>query len=427
MVSSNARSTAEADWWEKTLQHSFLELKSGLLSADISPDDRFVAIYATDSEDFPNRRKDESVYELQIWDWRAHRLVSRKVVYRERPIKNLGIVPRFIRYTDGGSKLVVYQEGHLLIINSNSLDQIQDIDIEMSQWLWVETRASRAGIPPGRVADLEVDFTGRRAAILIPWGVHTGGELRVYDLGTGKVLRRWEYPSGVKEGGDYEDGLAFYSYRPIAISPDGKTVAISMGLIPPDVEGSLSSEDRNVLILDVDSGQTTAAINTGYLTGPIRFVPGDPLALATVSEQSPEKGHKNDSIKIWNARSGALIREIGGAPEGARYDLDVSADGRVVMSYTTHLKYDFSWLGNEYGAKIFDYRVRLWDLKTGDEIATSPNLLPYFTGNTANRFRLSSTGRFVLMYSEFFRVHEAPTGRSHDAKSRYKVHFFELR
>jgi len=96
------------------------------------------------------------------------------------------------------------------------------------------------------------------------------------------------------------------------------------------------------------------------------------------------------------------------------------------MSYTTHLKYDFSWLGSEYGAKIFDYRVRLWELKTGDEIATSPNLLPYSSGSTSNRFRLSPTGRFVLMYGEFFRIHEAPTGHSHDTKFQYQIHFFEL-
>jgi hypothetical protein len=426
-VSSTAQSIAEAGWQEKSLQHSFLELNSGLLGADISPDDRFVAIYAADSVDLSDRRKDEHVYELQIWDWRAHRLISRKVVAREWPMENLGIVPRFIRYADGGTKLIVYQEGHLLVLSSTTLDTLRDIDMEASQWPWIKTDARRSGIPPGRVIDLEVDFSGRRAAILIPWGVHAGGELRTYDLESGKLLRRWEYPSGVKEGGDYEDGLAFYSYRPIAISPDGTRVAISLGFSSPEEEGNLHSEDRNVLVLDVDSGQTTVAINTGYLAGPIRFVPGDPLALATVSEQGPEKDHKKDSVKVWNAKSGALIREISYPPEGARYYLDVSEDGRVVMSYTRRLKYDFSWLGKEYGAKIFDIRVRLWDLKTGKVIATSPDLLPFSMEGSSQRFRLSPSGNLVLMHDEFFRVHEAPTGRSRVTRSRYQLHFFELR
>jgi hypothetical protein len=407
LVSLTTQSIVMASWWEKTLQHSFLELRSGLLGADISPDDRFVAIYAADSLDLADRPKDEHIYELQIWDRRAQSLVSRKILLREQPLKNLGVVPRFVRYTDGGSKLVIYQEGHLLVFDSTSLDQIQDIDMEMSRWPWMETGARSAVRPSGRIADLEVDFAGRRAAILIPWGVHAGGELRVYDLRTGKVMQRWEYQRGNKDRDGHEGGLTFYSYRPIAISPDGRTVAISLGLVSPD-------------------GQTLAALNTGYLAGPIRFVPGDPLALATVSEQSPEKGHKDDPIRIWNAKSGSLIREINTPSEGARYDVDISADGRVVMSYTTHLKYDFSWLGSEYGAKIFDYRVRLWDLKTGDEIATSPNVLPYSAGNTSNRFRLSPTGRFVLMYGEFFRIHEAPTGQSRDTRSRHQIHFFEL-
>jgi len=214
LVSLTTQTIVTASWWEKTLQHSSLELHSGLLGADISPDDRFVALYVADSLDLADRPKDGSTYELQIWDRRAQSLVSRRVVLLEQPIKNLGIVPRFVRYTNGGSKLVVYQEGHLRVFDSKSLDQIQDIDMEMSRWPWMGTNARSAGTHPGRVADLEVDSTGGRAAILIPWGVHAGGELRVYDLGTGKVLRRWEYPSGTNESDGNQHDLTFYSDRP---------------------------------------------------------------------------------------------------------------------------------------------------------------------------------------------------------------------
>ena len=108
---------------------------------------------------------------------------------------------------------------------------------------------------------------------------------------------------------DPENGLAFYSSRPISISPDGKTVAISLGLAVSK-SGVLPSQDKNVLVLDVDSSESIAAINTGFLAGPICFVPGNQLELATLSLTFHEKNPETDSIRLWNAQTGLLLREI---------------------------------------------------------------------------------------------------------------------
>lgn len=403
---------------QKTLRISSLDPKSGILGADISPDNRFVAIYSVSrAGSTRDSGKREDVYELQIWEWRTHELTSRKVLYRE-PSKMLGITPRFVRYADGGSKLAVYEQGHLLVLNAATLASIQDVDLDMSHWPWFETNIRRDRITKENISDLEVDVAARRAAVLIPWGTHAGGEVRVYDLVSGQMIRKWDFVSGVKDGGSYESGLAFYSSRPISISPDGKKLAISLGLPVPE-EGTVPSQEKNVLVLDIDSGETTAAINTGYLAGPICFVPGNQLELATLSLYFHEKAPETNSIKLWNAQTGALSKEIRASRYGIGEAVDVSADGRIIMSFSNRLKYDFSWLGQEYGAKIYDPRIRLWDLATGKELAISPSILHLLSAGFSHYFRLSADGNVVLLYTNVYRAEKK-------TEPEYQLYFLEI-
>src|ERR1700682_5980349 len=62
-------------WGERTLDPYTLGLESPCFGVDISPDNRFVAVY---SEDLSRRSKGEATYEIQIWDWRARKIVARK-------------------------------------------------------------------------------------------------------------------------------------------------------------------------------------------------------------------------------------------------------------------------------------------------------------------------------------------------------------
>jgi WD40 repeat protein len=331
----------------------------------------------------------------------------------------LGIVPQFLRYADNGSKLVVYKTGHLLTLYTATLDLVRDVDLEMPQWPWTDSDVRRDRVIKGSISDMEVDSAGSRVALLIPWGTHAGGELRVYDLDSGRLVQKWDFPSGLKDGEDPENGLAFYSSRPISISPDGKIVAISLGL-PVSGDGVVPSQGKNVLILDVDSGKTVAGINTGSLAGPMCFVPGNPLELATLSLYFHEKNPATNSIRLWNAQTGLLVREIRTSRFAVGQSLDVSADGHILMGFTSRLKYDFSWLGNEYGAKIFDPRIGLWDLTTGKEVAGSSSLLQLLSSGFSYRFRLSPDGHVVLLYANVYRAEEK-------TKPLYQLHFFEFR
>jgi len=174
-----------------------------------------------------------------------------------------------------------------------------------------------------------------------------------------------------------------------------------------------------VLLLDVDYGEAIGAINTGFLAGPICFVPGNQLELATLSLTFHEKNPETDSIRLWDAQTGLLLREIRTSRFGVGQSVDVSRDGHILMGFSSRLKYDFSWLGNEYGAKIFDPRIRLCDLTTGKEVGSSSSLLRLLSSGYSHRFRLSPDGSVVLFYANVYRTEQK-------TKPRYQLHFFEF-
>ena len=116
---------------------------------------------------------------------------------------------------------------------------------------------------------------------------------------------------------------------------------------------------------------------------------------------------------------GLLLREIRTSRLGVGQSVDVSQDGHILMGFSTRLKYDFSWLGNEYGAKIFDPRIRLWDLTTGKEVGSSSSLFRLLSSGYSHRFRLSPDGSVVLSYANVYRTEQK-------TKPRYQLHFFEF-
>src|SRR2546425_908934 len=84
--------------------------------------------------------------------------------------------------------------------------------------------------------------------------------------------------------------------------------------------------------MDAESGKILARINTGYLAGPICFTADDKLVTAT-AESAWALVLGTHKIKIWNATSERLLREIESAPSGVRESLALSADGKRLLGY----------------------------------------------------------------------------------------------
>jgi hypothetical protein len=357
-----------------------LDTGAGTYGADISPDSKLVAVDAVNGSEGP--KGIESVEEIQVWSFRDRKLVTSKVLSRRTYAKVSDVPndydPGFVRYTASGSKLVVYWKGHvapegrLLVLDSKTLDELQNIDLGMSSW----PRPTSASDLHSHVIDVQVDERGDRAAVLLSWGLG-GGELRIYSLASGDLIRKRDFQVTV-EG--------------ISLDSTGRKVATLFMPFSPG-ERLLHVKERNLLVLDVDSGKTVTEINTGYIASSVAFVGSN--MLATASANPEPKYFSKDTLKIWNAQTGQLVREIVSPPGGVHNTLLVTSDGRVALGYVGLDKERLHWwLGQEEYVETIYKRFRLWDLVTGQVIATSSDL-PSLTGSA---FALSAKGDVVLIY-----------------------------
>jgi WD40 repeat protein len=362
----------------------------GYAAAAFSPDDRLLAVIA--SKGFQGKEGTEITEEVQIWDFRSGKLIAEKVLSR-RPLSTVTQQhpdqgAALYGYTHSGSELLLYRDGHLMLLDAATLDQIREIDLGMSSWpKFPPSWASRSFLE-----EVTMDGNGRRVAVLLQWGTGGGGELRVYNLNSGDLIRKWAYQDLRGKRDRSED------FGGADISPDGRQVAVS--IIPFGFgEGELHASDRNVFVLDVDSGHTVASINTDYPAGEVRFAPVDPPSLLTVSADNFDRGRsRKDTIKVWDPQNGKLLSGLARPPEGVHFQLQVSSDGRIVMGYTGLERFTGHWwlLQEEYGFVAYN-RFSLWDLKTGQIIASSPEIPP---SQSHRQFLLSPKGDVVLLYPE---------------------------
>jgi WD40 repeat protein len=182
------------------------------------------------------------------------------------------------------------------------------------------------------------------------------------------------------------------------ISADGRRVAVSV--IPFLLgEGALHSPDRNVFVLDVDSGATISEINTGYPAEDVRFAPTEPPVLLTVSADNYDRHRsRQDTIKVWDPVSGRLLRELASAPAGVHFQVQTSSDGRIVLGYTGAEKFIGRWwLGQEENGLVEYDQFTLWDLASGKVIASSPQIKP---AQSHGCFLISPNGDVVLLYPQ---------------------------
>jgi len=350
----------------------------GYFSAALSPNDRNVSVIAgatvTDTE-------------IQIWDFRTAKLIAHRPLLPESALgRSSSSTSGVYAYSNSGSRILFCSGGYLKLLDAATLDPLKQIDLGASSW---------PALSPGQEAysfirAVAMDKRGERVAVLLQWGTGAGGELRVYNLTSGELIKKWNYEELRGKRDRTED------FGGADISSDGKVVSVS--IIPFNLgEGSLSGTDRNVLVLDVDSGRTLSSINTGYPTGEVCFAATNPTSLLTVSADNYDRSRSHtDSIKVWNPLTGKLLRELQRPPEGVHFQVQVSSDGNTVLGYTGLEKFTGHWwLGEEENGIVAYDRFALWNFQTGKIIASSPEITP---AQGHRRFLLSPSGDIVLMY-----------------------------
>jgi hypothetical protein len=356
----------------------------GYYSVAFAPDDRHLA--AITSKGFRGERGVDVTQEIQVWDFRDTKLISEKVLSRDRPSTEARYQEiSLYDYVRSGSMILLRRGNHLVLLDSRTLDEIREINLATGSW----PLASSPSTVFSFVKEVAVDKNGDRVAVLLQWGRDVGGELRVYNLNSGNLVRSWDYNSLRKNDHNANFGGA-------AISGDGRLVAVSV--IPFVLgEGALRSSDRNVFVLDVDLGSIRSAINTGYPAGHVCFAATEPPVLLSVSADNFDRQRSpKDAIKVWDPLNGKLMRELMSVPGGVHFQVQTSSDGQIVLGYTGLEKFTGHWwLGQEETGVIAYDQFTFWDLASGRVIASSPQITP---SESHASFLLSPSGNVVLLY-----------------------------
>lgn len=176
----------------------------------------------------------------------------------------------------------------------------------------------------------------------------------------------------------------------LAWSLDGRKLAMTWS---PTIPGDPRPRGvRNLLVLDADSSETIMGIDTGDVAGPVAF--GANYTILTAALNPDADTAKKDTIKIWDAATGKLLREIPNPPTGVHDRLECSADGTIVLGYIHLFKYNKSSHDND----VIYQKFRLWDVSMGQVISTSPEILPVNLYGDPPNFKLSLRGDLVLVW-----------------------------
>ncbi len=176
----------------------------------------------------------------------------------------------------------------------------------------------------------------------------------------------------------------------IAISPSGAQFAITY--VPMNNLTQRPKNIANLQLFDTNSGKMMLEVKTGHLPGGVSFIGEHRVATADVILPGIFGQAK---IKIWDANTGQLVKELADPKLGARRRVAASSDGTVVLGYMPHEQVT----GERAAQTTSEQRFRLWDAKTYDVIATSPPILPIRSFHEAPQIELSANGRAVLVWS----------------------------
>jgi hypothetical protein len=288
----------------------------------------------------------------------------------------------FLRYSPDGHSLFEYdtQGGlHVFELGGGRPDEARTIDLGLS--------GERPYFQP---VDIQWAPDNRRVAVILSFRVFHQGVVRVYDVTTGAL--QWERSFNLVEmGGE-------------AWSPDGRRLAVTLLSGAPNTAYP-ERDIPNLLVLHADSGGTTLAIRTGDRAGPVCFAPGSEVLTAPLHSHDRLDREK---VKVWDATTGRLVRQIASPGRDIHDRLELSQDGRVLLGYVGKERIGFVLRYLEVVGQILDRKFELFDYKTGSVIATSPNLTrDGFCGNPTELwrldpavpfFRLSAHGDRVLVY-----------------------------
>lgn len=336
----------------------------------ISPDGRFAALAVQRFEGDEHVR--EFFENVELWDLQAKRLTAKAVIRSRAVVRGGGYStdPRYLRYSGDGRRLLAYDgETAIHVLNSADLNEVRTIRLELAE-----------SPRKAQVLSFAVPQEGNRVALLVAWQDRPSlrATLFIYDFETAKKIATISlmglFPSG--------DSIAFDATgTKVALTLPSRNVTI-------DASGRIGRKHGNDLrVFEVPSGRELCSADTDFWAGPIQFGASEALLLASL-----DRGHK-DPIKIFDSRSCKPLRNIGDESKfGVHHQLSVSSDGKRVIGFTGREKYDRL----SHGTDIVSQQFALWDVDSGRNLATSPNITPITM--QVPELRISPNGQSAIVF-----------------------------
>lgn len=361
-------------------------------SADISPDERFVAIQTTRAL---QRTDSEQKYAefVEVWDFRRLVMVQDSEIAKTN--ESAQWRSKFVRYTGDGEMLVTYVgDYYLRILRASDLQEIGRINLELNaprlfeetedaQFMRqnIEWMAKRLGRPAPTsphvgyvgLCGLEVAPALRRVAILVclaTWPYR--GELRIYDLEAKSLEGMWPSSKAVFGG-------------TIAWRPDGKKVAVLMDTL-----------FQNTLLV-IDGSPVADEIKADRFVSSVAFTSDDRILTVGASDVGLIF-NRNPKMRIFDAESGKQVKKLGSPlKRGVKWQVAASADSTRVVAYTNVEKAVWDW-GEMYPTIVpafLEIRFTVWEWPSRKVFVTSPDVPEI----DRRRLRLSAHGHLVLAYT----------------------------
>lgn len=284
----------------------------------------------------------------------------------------------FLRYSPDGRRLLAYDQQstiHLFQLGGTQPHELGVIDLGMSK--------ERPNFQP---VDMKWSPDGKRVMVLFSFKIFHQGVVRVYDAETSRL--------------DWERSFDRVEMAHGVWSPEGRKLAVTLLSGQPDTAYA-PRDISNLLVLDASSGQTILGIKTGDTAGPVCFAPDNTIVTAPLHfEPRSRDSLRPEAASVRSATTGLQIRSISSPGRDIHDDLELSQDGKILLAYVGKEKSGFSFRAMEDVQEVIDRKFQLFDYKTGNAVATSPDLT-----TSCNRYilrspslRLNADGDNVLVY-----------------------------
>ena len=374
-------------------------LPDGMISADISPDERLVAALVSRSGPAGNPANIKITDSIQLWDFRESKLIADKIVREQtRGKKEIRNQSAFTRYSADGKLVICYLDHDLYIFQASDLQEIKRIHMKgpPDETQNIATKSGQLTIAErGEVTALEISPSVESVAVVWARGLSQSW-IELIQLDSAKEVV-WNTK---------DRGVGWMSPTSIAWSSDGHMLIVA---VPNGSRCGEPGHEPDVFAVEPETGAIRYKFRTGLLLGTIAVTP-DARVLAVDNGCIGVFRNHDPKLKIFDLYTGRLVGLIAGRSGGVRHEVSVSRTGDRAVADTGIVKAKFDWLDMvPFGVQV-DSTFSVWSLKDRDYdgVVTSQNLMPSHGHGWQRRapgpLRISPNGGFVIKGANIYEL-----------------------